>query len=290
MPNPGVSISSLLSGLQGSSHESIPLAQLPNPPTKSPPSVFLGQGIPSIPRKMANRILAGEFVDFADLPPAKLKQKQVSAPTEGNILLVQSSELLQQRKPIGDLPTWLQCFGCYMAVVTSRYPARVPDLIGYMLNIGRASQKYKWPAWVVYDQNFRMEAADKGLTDWSKVDPSLFSLCFTGQAISPESWCRFCQGLDHGSDQCTLARQTCRRPQVPGPSRPARGSRSPPTSGQGPTDPPPVCFKYNRYNGDCIKGPRCRYRHVCTMCEGEHPRSKCPSKEVGKVAPADKTH
>ncbi len=46
-----------------------------------------------------------------------------------------------------------------MAVATSRYPARVPNLIGYMLNIVRVSQKYKYPAWVVYDQNFRMEAA-----------------------------------------------------------------------------------------------------------------------------------
>ncbi len=97
---------------------------------------------------MADRILADEFVDFADLPPAKLKQKQVSAPTEGNILLVQSSDLLQHWKPIGDLTTWLQCVDYYMAVVTSHYPARVPNLIGYMLNDVRASQKYKWQAWL----------------------------------------------------------------------------------------------------------------------------------------------
>ncbi len=53
------------------SHKGIPLIQLPDPPAKAPPSVFLGRGIPSIPRRVADRILAGEMVDFADLPPAK---------------------------------------------------------------------------------------------------------------------------------------------------------------------------------------------------------------------------
>ncbi len=110
---------------------------------------------------MADRILAGEMVDLSDLPPAKMKQKQAPTSTEGNILRVQSSELLQQLKPTGDLPTWL-VFWLLHGSVTSRYPARVPDLIGYMLTIVSVSQKYKWPSWVVCDQNFRMEAADKG--------------------------------------------------------------------------------------------------------------------------------
>ncbi len=284
-PISGVSISSLLSGIQGTAQENTPLAQLAAATAKAPAMVFLGQGIPSIPKKMAERILSGEYIDFAELPPAKTKQKQVAAPTEGNILLVQTCELLQNRKPIADLATWLQCFGCYMAVVTARHPARVPDLLGYMLTIVKASRQFRWPSWVVYDQNFRLEAAEKGLVVWSKVDPSLFSLCFTGQATSAESWCKHCQGLDHGSDQC-LGRPAVKKPQLPNAPRPWRGGAA---SGLGPTEGTPVCFKYNRYNGDCIRGARCRYRHVCLTCEGDHPKSKCATKTPGKGGIGEKS-
>ncbi len=280
-----MSIFSLLSGVQGSEQGSTPLAQLQVPPAKTSTMIFLGQGIPSISKKMAKRILSGEYVNFSELPPAKMKQKQVASPTEGNILLVQSCELLQNRKAIGDLPTWLQCFGCYMAVITARSPARMPDLLGYMLTIVKASQKYKWPSWVVYDQNFRLEPAEKGMLEWSKVDPSLFSLCFTGQAISAESWCRHCQGLDHGSDQC-FGRPTVKRPQLPNAPRPFRGAAVP---GQTPPEVVPVCYKYNRYNGDCIRGVRCRYKHVCLSCEGDHPKSKCPVKIPGRAGTGERS-
>ena len=33
---------------------------------------------------------------------------------------------------------------------------------------------------MVYDQNFRQEAAESGNLDWAKVDPSIYTQCFTG--------------------------------------------------------------------------------------------------------------
>ena len=43
-----------------------------------------------------------------------------------------------------------------------------------MVTITKASVEYSWPSWVIYDQNFRKEAADNVLKDWAKVDPSIY--------------------------------------------------------------------------------------------------------------------
>ena len=53
-------------------------------------------------------ILAGEYVDFADLPPAKGKVKSLPAP-EGSVIIVQAYDLLQQKWLIPDLATLMQC-------------------------------------------------------------------------------------------------------------------------------------------------------------------------------------
>ena len=54
---------------------------------------------------MADRIMAGDYIDFADLPPAKGKVKKIPA-TEGNIIVVQAADLMQLKKLIPDIATW----------------------------------------------------------------------------------------------------------------------------------------------------------------------------------------
>ena len=56
------------------------------------------------------------------------------------------------------------------------------------------------PAWVVYDQNLRQEAASNPSQSWEKIDPSIYSQCFLDMAKSAEGWCHTCQSLDHTSD------------------------------------------------------------------------------------------
>ena len=88
---------------------------------------------------------------------------------------------------------------------------RAGDLFAYMSTIAKASLKYKWPLWIVYDQNFRQEAADKGLKNWAQVDPSIYTQCFTGMTITQEGWCKICLSIDHSSESCSL-KQARKRP------------------------------------------------------------------------------
>ena len=212
--------------------------------------------------------MAGEYIDFAELPPAKGKIKPIPIP-DGNIILVQACDLLQQRKLIPDLGTWVQCFAVYASVICTKAPERTSDLLGYMSHIARACQKYKWPSWIIYDLNFRQEAAERGTTEWSQLDPSLYAQCFTGQAKSEESWCKTCHSVDHSSEWCPLSPPPNKRPKPAPPEAPEQ-VYSPPY------DPKQACKKFNRYNGDCHHGSNCRYVHCCSNCRGPHPVNRCP--------------
>lgn len=81
--------------------------------------------------------------------------------------MVQASDLLESQKLIPDLATWAHCFSIYMAVITVADPDHTKNMLAYMALIAKCSLRYRWPSWVVYDQNFCQEATEVGLKDWS---------------------------------------------------------------------------------------------------------------------------
>ena len=161
--------------------------------------VQAGPGLAALPKKLVDRIRANEFIDFMELPPPPTRSKSRSIPqaTEGQILVVQAADFAQGRKTIPDLATWIQCFTLYTAVLTQEQPERYTDLMAYHSIIAKASQRYRWPSWVIYDQSFQQERAGTSGQSWARVDPSIYSLCFTGQTISRENWCTNCHSIDH---------------------------------------------------------------------------------------------
>lgn len=241
--------------------------------------VQLGVGLPALQKKLVDKIEAGEYVDFNELPPAKGKGRLPSQALEGQVLVVQAADLVQSRRIIPDLATWMQCCGLLTAVVTRKKPEKAAELIAYMSLIAKASQKYKWPSWVIYDQNFRMEVAGDATQSWAKVEPGLYAQCFTGQARSIENWCSTCQGIDHASIRCPF--KTQKRSWSAAFGQPGKGAAPTPTgavptaTGAASTATGGVCWKFNRYDGDCRYGPRCRFSHACSSCGGAHPAQRC---------------
>ena len=234
-----------------------------------------GEGLPALPKKCVDKILAGEFVDFADLPPAKGRVKASTHAIEGQVVVVHTADLLENRKLIPDLATWVQCFGVYSAIIISKEPEWAKNLLAYMALIAKCSQ---WPSWIVYDLNFLQEAAESGQKDWSKVEPSIYTQCFTGAAINQESWCRSCHSIDHASDMCPIKPGgLLRRRKSP------QMAALPPVKKQPPSQSSPqICRKFNMFNGDCRFRSACIFQHKCENCgEQGHPATKCqkPKKE-----------
>lgn len=247
------------------------------------PLSTVGPGLPSLPKRLMEKIRANEYVEFSELPPAKGKSRTLSQAMEGQVLVVQAADLLQTRKVIPDFATWSQCFALYVAVLAPQQPARIAEFMAYQSIIAKASKQYKWPAWIVYDQNFRQEAAGDPSQSWAKVDPSVYSLCFTGQAMSSENWCSRCQCLDHATANCP-AQPSRKRAWSASQSAPATQYRA------GPSRQPQeqqVCLKFNKFDGDCRFGRQCKFMHVCSGCREPHPVSRCKyGGKKGTLSPA----
>lgn len=259
----------------GNSIEPDPPGGKDQPATKPNPLVPSGQGLAALPKRTVEKIWAEEYIDFSKLPPAKGKMRALNQGMDGQFIIVQAEDLLQTKKLIPDLSTWLQCYALYVAVHAQKHPDKVVDKMAYLNLIAKASKKYKWPSWIVYDQNFRIEAASSPAQSWAKVDPSIYSQCFLGMAKSPEGWCQRCQCLDHSTDNCPASYLPPRKRQYQATRPPAIDK--------------PVCIKFNRSDGgDCSFGARCRFMHICSKCRGSHPLKLCPS-NVSTSNSKDKT-
>ena len=235
--------------------------------------VTLGRGIPALPKRMVEKMLAWEYVDLAELPPARANMAKEAMGTTPNVLLVQSLESVRHhRKIIPDITTWVQCYSIYVSVMATRHGDFVPELMAYMRDIIRASKQFKWPAWIVYDINYRQHMAETAEKDWSKVDASIYSRCLTGWA-RPTTWCEWCVSLDHETNDCPFSNQPIRARDKP--RFQPYSSNVPRSSMTHRSAQLPTCIKFNRYGGDCKFGAGCKYRHVCSICGEPHPQSKC---------------
>ena len=118
----------------------------------------------------------------------------------------------------------------------------------YQSVIAKDSQRFRWPSWVIYDQSFSQERAGTSGQSWAKVDPSIYSLCFTCQTNSWENWCVNFQSIDHMLRTC--------------PARPWKRSWS--VAMNNPSKQQhsklEICCKFNRFAGDCKYGKDSEFR------------------------------
>ena len=114
--------------------------------------VVLGRGIPPLPKKLVEKMLAWKYVDLAELPPARGNTVKNAGQLSQNIVLIQSPEVLRnQQRLIPDITIWVQCFGIYASVLATQFPQHVPELLAYRGDIEKASKQLKWPSWVIFD-------------------------------------------------------------------------------------------------------------------------------------------
>ena len=137
------------------------------------------------------------------------------------------------------------------------------ELLAYQAIIAKASSKYKWPAWLVYDQNFRMDVAGNSSQSWARAICSMF---YGPSLHSRELVCHMPEHLSRHSKvplqkpeatlvSCIWSGASSKSPGVP------TGKE--------------LCIKCNRYNGDCRYGTKCRYPHACNSCGESHPVTQC---------------
>ena len=233
----------------------------------------LSEGLPPVPHKLAARIIRGEYIDMAELLRDNLEVQRRAASTPSQ---TQGSSLHQKhRREIPDLLSWVQCFGTYMAVLTSKYPDRVRQLLAYQTLIVREARRCKGRGWLAYDAYFRQQVVGDDSADWSKLNQSLYAVTFIAQGDHEKGRsCGICLESDHTEEQCALFSSATRS--APGRrenSLSERGSETRESAGGRKLSSRMACFSWNQ--SEC-RYPACKYRHVCTRCGGDHKVFQCP--------------
>ena len=184
-------IANMLSNMAPESEATPPKAE------STPRETFLGDGLPPIPAKLTERIRRGEFIDMSDLLPEFWPDQKAEEGT------AKRANRLSAKKRVQDINVWLQCYAIYVGVIAAKSPEMVPELMAYMISILRASQEYESLAWATYDLAYRRQAAATGHKQWSKVNPSLYTVCFTGKARKATR-CDLCLSTAHKTSECSL--------------------------------------------------------------------------------------
>ena len=233
-----------------------------------PLGVYIGDGLPPVPGRIAARICRWEFVEMHELLPELL------ASQKGEDCSEKHTSRAKGRKSVQDIDVWLQYYAVFVRVVARHSPETVPELMAYMVNIIRASQEYEGSAWAAYDAAFRRQAATTGHREWSKINTSLYTICFTGKARRVQR-CEGCLSASHKTAECYVMDED------PDMARRVRAVESAvvafsstPQSSTSWMRSQEICRLFNERK---CQFRNCKYRHVCKWCEGGHAGVDCRS-------------
>ena len=175
----------------------------------------------------------------------------------------------RSRREISDLLSWVQCFGIYIAVVTSKQPERMRQLMAYQTLMVREARRCGGKGWLAYDSYFRQQAVGDDKADWSRINQSLYAVTFIAQGERDKGrCCVLCLESDHVEEQCALYTPPPRQASYKKVTE--KSSSEGRDTGRGRGGGRMACFAWNQ--GDC-RFPAC---HVCVRCSSDHRISQCP--------------
>ena len=146
--------------------------------------MFVGEGFPTIPNKLYDKILRWEYVDFADLRPPGMLEALNPDTDPQKLIVLPGLEVTKakKKKAFQEIRVWAQCYAVYVAVLAKQFPETVPDMMAYLLLIIQTHWDYEDPAWRKYDEALRDKAAATGNRKWANLDSHLYNKICSGRA------------------------------------------------------------------------------------------------------------
>ena len=228
--------------------------------------LYLGEGLLLVPDKLAQKIIRLEFVEMRDLMPETWLRE------EDEVRRNTLSWPRRRTAPITDILQWLQCYAAMVGVLARAYPQMVPEFMSYQATIIKCARDFDGIAWAQYDRAYRRQVSQTKDLRWSRLNPTLYSLCFAGRAKRHIA-CSFCLSDNHASDHC---------PENPnGSVFPWFQSNAVQATTTASSVKPRFCHLYNAREGPRCTFQPCKFAHQCSVCRGLHPRSACQRASVG---------
>ncbi|CAH3172611.1 unnamed protein product [Porites evermanni] len=211
----------------------------------------VGPGYAPVPYKLVSKITAGLFVDLADLLPDNIRAQEIESQAflEGKLVVSGSKKRVIE---IADIVTWIEASTIFSMILCHTFPSRLKDLNQYKLLIIQTARRFSDESWLHYDIAFRKEATASGSTDWSGMHPDLYNF--------------------HTRSPVTTSAAS-------GSSTSSASSLTEPLGSLGNSRSNQHCHSWN--DGRCCwPFGRCRFRHSCESCLGDHPRIYCPHRSA----------
>ena len=167
-------------------------------------------------------------------------------------------------------------------------PCMLPELMAYISHIIGVHHDYSGLAWIRYDTAFRCQVALTANHQWSRINTTLYSVCFIGAAWA-NTRCEICLATSHSTTDCAqqinpdsgvLDRVRALESMILLTSIKLFSSHYPVENRQTLVE---LCCLWNC---NSCSYPRCRYLHACLLCKGNHPAVTCPKRN--KQLPAKK--
>ena len=233
-----------------------------------PQHVLVAPGLPTVSKKLAQRIWALKFIEMEEfLPTNKMVQSLESGGGAPG-----SSGTHSQSKQVADIITWVRCFSLYLAVMAQRRANIVAPMVSHLHAVIKLHQNVLGMAWLQYDWKARREMSAEPSIAWSRRDTWQLLSCFPGTSITEDlfdlpTWfpssspANLPLGLSKStaSDANQLPNRT--QPYPAGPSRHLHNA----------------CKLFSRAPVGCPYGGEVLFRYRCTRYGSEdHGRRACP--------------
>ena len=234
----------------------------------------LSEALPVVPAKLVRRILRAEYVDMAELLKDNMEAERRRLVGDTSAPHPQFAGRASRRE-VPDILSWLLCFNIYAAVVCSKHPEKIQQLLAYQVMMISEARRCGGRGWALYDSAFRQQIRSFETVDFSKINQSLYSTTFLAYGGGRPKFCPDCMMADHAHEDCALHPNRA-MPVVH--MRPQEGRDRAVESGERGFEPrrkrerPGPCYAWNE--GKC-SFTRCRYEHVCSHCSGEHKKAQC---------------
>ena len=191
------------------------------------------------------KIWKGEYIDIFSLLFREEEQKDKDKDKD------KEQERIRKKKVERTWANWLAGFLIFIGVVLQKHPDKAPVLIKYLDLIFRCYSEYLGPAWLSYDEAFRLKAAFNPGLKWDVMEPEL--------------WFRFMTPARPVVGDRADSGHILSRPAGPAVTRGPAGQAVPARL---------LCWEFSS-KGACVRA-QCKFRHECSHCGGAHPYSSCP--------------
>ena len=140
-------------------------------------------------------------MDLADLLPAQSLHEQMTN-SRARFTLFPGCELVRSKhRQIESITEWVKAFTVFTAVIATKEPALVCELLAYQLTIIKAAQSYDGLQWRAYVTHFPVAAAAIGNRSCFKLYVDLYTRFFTGRARMVVC-CSLCDSSQHTAVNC----------------------------------------------------------------------------------------